>query len=606
MKVKRTIIGSAVVAAMAAMAAFVITGCGWGVDLEPPPVLMVEVFNLDDWMEGRSGTLTDEDIDEPFQRAGGQTVVRVVSDGLRIEPQADWAGLEFFGYNGFEVGDVLSFRATAPEFNVNTQFMLQVVAGNPAFTGWPNQHIGTPSFIDGVATIEVTLTVDMINRINADDQHGVEDRIRLRLNNPEGDGVFVLTGLTQTRNMATPNVAIGAQSGTVVRWDEGAASYRTVLFPITTRFLEGGARTITFTDAMVTGLPDGVSVAGGSIAIGADGSGATTAATTSPPAPATHLALIVDYEYWEDLEVGEFPFTVTLGGTASLPGTLFISGLVVPERVTFDGEGFAAFTVEAFRLNAGGASSVPLVVSSDPTLPINVANPGIVLDANGSGRATLAFYGGFDFADSDDYEITVAAPGTRASESFTLTLGMFGTVFDMQEDLDETTALVHFAGSDNNRGVVSIAEVDGDLVATVGNFGTGPGGTEAMNDPQGNAWSPITILRPGQARGGDILTVTGYFSGTGVIPMSGTQIGLSVGVAAAAVPGSAGGGLVGRIDTNNNVTSAEFEIEFVLTSVAATEGLSFRWNSWTTLGGAAAQTTGFAINITGLTIEGYR
>jgi len=589
MKVKRTIIGSAVVAALAATAAFVITGCGWGVDLEPPPVLMVEVFNLDDWMEGRSGTLTDEDIDEPFQRSGGQTVVRVVSDGLRIEPQADWAGLDFFGYNGFEVGDVLSFRATAPEFNVNTQFMLQVVAGNAAFPGWDNQHIGTPSFIDGVATIEVTLTVGMINRINADDQHGVEDRIRLRLNNPEGDGVFVLTGLTQTRNMATPNVAIGAQSGTVVRWDEGEDSYRTVLFPITTRFLEGAARTITFTDAMVTGLPDGVSVAGGSIAIGADGSGATTAATTT--AAASHLALIVDYEYWEDLEVGEIPFTVTLGGVASLPGTLFISGLRVPERVTFDGEGFAAFTVEAFRLNAGGASSVPLVVSSEPVLPVSVANSGIVLDANGSGRATLAFYGDFGY-DVGDFEVTVAAPGTRASESFTLTLGEFVEILTLADYIEAegiTAGPLQEAGSADDAidsgdaftynapsGSTEWYLVDGSLAVRQ------TGRTANWNRVRlavGNLSVPV--------RAGDELTITGYWileaaAGATRRPEIGGQN----------LP-TIGGDVVGNI-----------AFEHTLTITGANQVIDIEINSW---GGTAPQPAGaVGFIITDILIEGYR
>jgi len=577
MKVNRVKIGCAVGAILAAMTVLVMTGCGYAVPPPPPPpVFMEEVFNLDDWLDGRSGTLTDEDIDEPFQRAGGQTVIRVVANGLRIEPQANWAGIDFFGYDGFEVGDRLTIEATALELGDNTQLMLQVIGSSAVFPGFDNQHIGIPNFgADGTLRHTVTLDAGMISRISAADAYGVVDRIRIRLNNPAGDGVFIITNLSFERDMAAPNVVIGAQVGNRVSGEAGV-----VTFPITASFLEGAPAEVNFATAgVVTDLPEGVTPSG-SITISAAGAGTGT------------LTLTVD----GSVPVGAHEFSVTVLGTSSMPGSLFISGLVVPDDVIFNYDAdYTSFEVRAFRL-AATSTSVALVVTGNLPNGVSISNPGIVLDANGSGTATLAFFGDTDAQGA--FDLTIAAPGTRASESFTLILGEEEVVFDMQT-LTQAAALTHFTGSDNNRGVVSVTGAPGTLVATVGDFDPVRGG--GLNDPLNNNWSPITILRPGQARVGDTLTVTGHFTGTDVIPMNGTQIGLSVGIGQS-------GSLIdsGRIDANNNVADAEFTIEFVMTQAAVEDGVGIRWNSWDTLSGTSAQELNFGIDISSVVLVGVR
>jgi len=416
MKVNRTRIGCAVVAILAAMTVLLTTGCpltGFSFPQPEDPVMMVEVFNLDDWLDGRRGTLTDDDLGDTFETAGA--TVAGVAAGLRLhEIQAWGGGIDFFGYNGFAAGDIVRITATG-DMEAGQQLVLQVATGGDFDTV---QRIGGAiQFNDGTATATVPLTAEIVSRIyDENDPHGLVGAIRIRLNNPN-TGDFVITSLILERNMAAPNVAIGGQVGNVVSGEAGAESYRTVTFPIAASFLHmredglpGGVtlpQTINFgTPNVVTGLPAGVT-ASGTITINEGGSGNVEGSGTGT------LTLIVAAD--ANLDVGTHPFTVTLLGTESAPssGNLFISGLTVePEIIVLlDDAAYTPFRVTAFRLATGGANSVSLFVDGVPA-GVTLANPGIVVDANGSGSAILAIAGA-----DNSLELTIAAPGTRASTS---------------------------------------------------------------------------------------------------------------------------------------------------------------------------------------------
>jgi len=271
------------------------------------------------------------------------------------------------------------------------------------------------------------------------------------------------------------------------------------------------------------------------------------------------------------------------------------------EIVTVDAP--AQTLIDAAEYFAGSAVNA-LTVGNDTTAAYVLAAARSAIPNAGIGVAWSAT-NGFVLVPSNTADgsitgtIVLTLDGLTADIVLNLTIpgAVDGYVFNMQ-DLTEAEAEAHFAGSDNNRGRVTVNTVVGDLVATVGQFVPGPG--YGMHDPLDWAWSPITILRPGQAAAGDTLTVTGNISGTGIIPMNGTQIGLALGIGATRSTLIANG----RIDDgNNNMATPYFSLTVVLTAEAAAQGLSIRWNSWGSLGGTAAYTTGFAINITGVTVE---
>jgi|GEM_PF-3903622 len=621
MRVNRAKIGSAAVAVLAAMTVMVMTGCGYGaagVPEEPPPVLMVEIFNLVEHLETLNVGETNRDVifdDIPLLPAGGATAVsfEVInfesSRALRVTISSDWAGIDlahenWAGYSegpvfGFQVGDevtivgrVLGTGTALEPFN-QAVFMAPGPAwrtfdgtseGREPATG--TEWVNTEGVEDGAFEREVTLNAADITRIAAANP----PTIRFRAN--AANAVYVITDLIVERNMAAPAVNVGNQIGTVVRGEGGDVAYRTVRFPVSASFLEGAAGTINFSTAgVVTGLPEGVTVAegaaGGSIAIAADGSGATTAAT--------HLTLIVAAD--ADLSVnGDYTFTVTLRDTESMPGDIVISGLIVDELVTFGAEDrHAIVEVEAFRLAARG--SLPLFVTGDLPTNVTVTSAGIVLDANGSGRSTVVFSGpptdSNEFGDM--FRITVEVPGTRASESFDLLPGTLTTVFDMQ-DFTTVEAEDHFEGY-NNRGDITVTVTGDNMTVAWQLLNPLPGWAAQPHDSVNGGWIPLRILRPGTdgVRLNDVLTVTGRLTGGGV-PVTGIgHIGLARDTSL--IGGTA------AIHGDGNSLPATFEVTHTLTSTDVDGYINIMWNLWGWDGNFPSD---FVLHIDSVVVEGYR
>jgi len=156
----------------------------WPAPVDPPDP-SEEVFSLADWLEGRTGEITG-DLPAPFTRAG-DIVTTVVDDGLQIELDDGWNGLDFL-FN-FQEGDVLTVGARV----ASGQLFLKVQQGGD----WDDQRIGTlVGLHPGGASSVIPITADVLAAIQGSSFGGA---IRIRLNNPSDDNTFVITEITVSR-----------------------------------------------------------------------------------------------------------------------------------------------------------------------------------------------------------------------------------------------------------------------------------------------------------------------------------------------------------------------------------------------------------------------
>jgi len=434
--------------ALAAMAvAVILTGCPTPLRPDvPPPVQMVEIFNLADHLATLRVGETDPDVifdGIPLTGGGGipsnlsiEVVSHNGSNALEVSVVQQWAGIDLVHRDfrdppvleefNFQVGDIIAIEGTNAAnfmiFNLDHQgwSTLQDWEGNDYAPGQEFEHEFNPlSAVDVVAIGADAAAAGPGNNLRT---------IRIRGN--QTDSSFIIANLTVQRNLAAPTVTVGAQTGSVVRGSAGS-----VTFPVSASFLTGADGSINLADAGVVrmldedgvpvALPTGVT-ATGNIAIA---NGASTGTPT--------LTLALTAAASQALGVGPHQFMVTLRGTESMPGNLFVSGLVVPETVVVaDGATYTPIDVRAFRLPVDGASSIPLDLEYGVQDGITaILNPGsFVLDANGSGTARVVIRGSFTNPPGL-IALTVTAPGTGASEtidvmsplddvSVTITLGM--------------------------------------------------------------------------------------------------------------------------------------------------------------------------------------
>jgi len=576
---------------------------------------LVTVFRLADHLAGLDVGETGRDaIFEgiPLTPAGGYANVtfEVIDfhgrNALRMETIAEWAGLDLVHTNwaANADGQVFDFRP-GDTINISGLFPSSEMAGARALffglgSAWDpplpvlNVSPDAISITDGRPFLEsgpyaffnfeyAPMTVSDVMDIAS----ASPPSLRFRGITP--GAVYIITDLIVERNPSAPTVTIGNQIGSL---DPGIAGQ--VSFPVTANFLASpgltlpGAFAFGTASAQVTGLPDGV-FPSGTISLDANGTGTGTLTLTAGPSA--------------NLGVGTHGFNVNLVGTGSMPADLTVRGflfdrdevLIVGETGDFVDVGFF---VEAFGLDSGGVPiTLPLTTSGDLPPGIVFDTPNISVNAAGNGTAFARFTGTLGPDSDGTFPMSLVAGGLISSPILiSISVGVWATVFDMQ-DLDEAEAEVHFAGCSSNRGVISVAPINGNLVVSATGWGTGPGGTSGTHNPLMYNWVPLTILRQGQHQVGNVVTVTGSFGGTPEIPFGGLNAGQMGLFRGGLLPGDA------MISTHNNLFPT-FTVTHTITEDDVNSDIDIRWNLWG--GGLNPLPATFIINIYSVVIEEFR
>jgi len=135
----------------------------------------------------------DGDVPGPFVRAGGDTVVELTTQGLRVAPVVEWGGgLDLVAEEiDLSAGDTLTITVIGgPGTPSGQELFVQVHAGGP----WAGQMLGDLVGITAgeTSTWEHTLNAGDMNSINDNPPEG---RLRIRLINPV-EGNFIITAIT--------------------------------------------------------------------------------------------------------------------------------------------------------------------------------------------------------------------------------------------------------------------------------------------------------------------------------------------------------------------------------------------------------------------------
>lgn len=328
-----------------------------GVDLAPANVSL-------GWYSGRPGAgMTD---------FNGAALTPAVQGGVVQPVLTEWVGV------GAQAGTMLEGVAGTVTFPVSTT---QISAGSHPITvsGLPD-GVTAPGTITVAANGSATLTLTAAAALASPGAHDLTLTVAGTESRP-----FTLT-------VSGRSVEVGAQVGAMV-----AGSTRTVTFPVATENIAAGTH-----PATIEGLPAGVSVQGGNIAIAANGSGTLTLVSTAAVAAGTIATL-----------------RLNIGGAVSAPFTLTVS----PRTVTVGAqngtltEGVAGTVTFPITSNLPAGTHAATIVN----LPANVSMQGstIAINSDGAGTLTLASNAAVAIASSNNAVLTIDGV---SSAPFTVTV----------------------------------------------------------------------------------------------------------------------------------------------------------------------------------------